>query len=51
MDLYEVCSIDGPGVQNGPAAGVIGFLQNCLAQVLKIRYVALPGGPLPSFFK
>ena len=61
MDLYQVCSNDGPGVRNGPAAG--GFwvqkgntlknllLQNCLAQALEVWYVALPGGPLPSLFK
>ena len=61
MDLYQVCSNGGPGVRNGPAAGGLGFkneiyfknllLQNCLAQVLEIWYVALPGGPLPSLFK
>ena len=61
MDLYQVCSNGGPGVRNGPAAGGLGFkneiyfknllLQNCLAQVLEIWYVALPGGPLPSVFK
>ena len=27
------------------------LLQNHLAQMLKIWYVALPSGPLPSFFK
>ena len=27
------------------------LLQNYLAQVLEIWYVALPGGPLPSLFK
>ena len=27
------------------------LLQNCLAQVLEIWYVVLPGGPLPSLFK
>ena len=27
------------------------LLQNCLAQMLEIWYVALPGGPLPSLFK
>ena len=27
------------------------LLQNCLAQVLEIWYLALPGGPLPSLFK
>ena len=61
MDLYQVCSNGGPGVQNGPAAGGLGFkkeiyfknllLQNCLAQGLEIWYIALPGGPLPSLFK
>ena len=25
MDLYQVCSNGGPGVQNGPAAGGLGF--------------------------
>ena len=61
MDFYQVCSNGGPGVKNGPAAGGLGFkneiyfknllLQNSLAQVLEIWYVALPGGPLPSLFK
>ena len=61
MDLYQVCSDGGPGVQNSPAAGGLGFkieiylknllLQNCLDQVLEIKYVALPGGPLPNLFK
>ena len=61
MDLYQVCSNGGPGVQIGPAAGGLGFkkeiylknllLQNCLAQGLEIWYIALPGGPLPSLFK
>ena len=61
MDLYQVCSNSGPGVQNGPAAGRSWvekgnilqnlLLQNCLAQMLEIWYVALPGGPLPSLFK
>ena len=27
------------------------LLQNCLAQVLELWYVTLPGGPLPSLFK
>ena len=27
------------------------LLQNRLAQVLDIWYIALPGGPLPSLFK
>ena len=62
MDLYQVCSNGGPGVQNDPAAGgVLGFkkeiylknllLQNCLAQGLEIWFIALSGGPLPSLFK
>ena len=61
VDLYQVCSNGGPGVQNGPAAGGLGFkieiylknllLQNCLAQGLEIWYIALPDGPLPSLFK
>ena len=61
MDLYQGCSNGGPGVQNGPAAGGLGFkkeiylknllLQNCWAQGLEIWYIALPGGPLPSLFK
>ena len=61
MDLYQVCSNGGPGVRNGPTAGgVLGskmkytqnlLLQNCLAQVLEIWHVALPGGLLPSLFK
>ena len=61
MDLYQVCSNGGPGLQNGPAAGGLGFkneiylkkllVQNCLAQVLEIWFVALLGGPLPSLFK
>ena len=61
MDPYQVCSNGGPGVQNGPAAGGSWvqkrnilqnlLLQNCLAQVLEIWYIALPGGPLPSLFK
>ena len=61
MDLYQVCSNGGPGVQNRPAAGGLGFkkeiylknllLQNCLAQGLEIWYIALPGSPLPSLFK
>ena len=61
MDLYQVCSNAGPGVQNGPAAGGSWvqncnilknlLLQNCLAQMLEIRYVALPGSPLVSLFK
>ena len=44
-----------------PWAGGLGFetrkilknllLQNCLAQMLEIWYVALPSGPLPSLFK
>ena len=25
MDLYQVCSNGGPEVQNGPAAGGLGF--------------------------
>ena len=25
MDLYQVCSNDGPWVENGPAAGGLGF--------------------------
>ena len=25
MDLYQVCSNGGPGLQNGPAAGGLGF--------------------------
>ena len=59
MDLYQVCSNGGPGVQNGPAAGGLGFkkeiylknllLQNCLAQGLEIWYIALPGGPFTKF--
>ena len=57
MNFYQVCSNGGPGIQNGPEAGGLGFkneiylknlLQNCLAQVLEIWYVALPYGPLPS---
>ena len=60
MDPYRVCSNGGPGVRNGPAAGVSwvqkwnilqNLLQNCLAQVFEIWYVALPGGPLSSVFK
>ena len=61
MDLYQVCSNGGPGVQHGPAAGGLWFkkgnilqnllLKNCLAQELEIWYVALPGNPLPSLFK
>ena len=54
----------GPGVQNGPAQRVLGsnhrnrwkilenlLLQNHLAQLLEIRYVALSSGPLLSLFK
>ena len=60
MVLYQITSNGGPGVHNGPAAGGLVFkneytsktlLQNCSAQVLEIRYVALPGVPLPSLFK
>ena len=64
MDLYQVCWNGGPGVRSGPTAGggggVLGskmkytqnlLLQNCLAQVLEIWHVALPGGLLPSLFK
>ena len=60
VDLKQVYLDGGPGVQNDLAAGVLGskmnilkifHLQNCLAQVLGIWYVALPGGPLPIFFK
>ena len=61
MDLYQVCSNGGPGVQNDPAAGGLVFkkeiylknllLQNCLAQGLEIWYTTLPGDPLPSLFK
>ena len=63
VDLYQVFSNDGPGVRNGPASGGGGswvqkrnilqnlLLQNCLAQVLEIWYVTMPGGPLPSLFK
>ena len=61
MHFYQVCSNDGPGVRNGSAAGGSWvqklntlknlLLQNCLAQVLEIWYVALPGAPLPSLFK
>ena len=61
MDLYQVCSNGGLGPW-GPkwpcGGGVLDsemnqnlLLQNCLAQVLEIWYVALPGGPLPSLFK
>ena len=48
-------------VQKGPAAWGLRIkneiylkkllLQNCLAQMLEIWYVALPGGHLPSLFK
>ena len=55
MNFYQVYSNDGPGVRNGPAAGgglwFKNEIQNCLAQVLEIWYVALPGAPLPSLFK
>ena len=40
-------------VGRGRGGGSHGFknLQNCLAQVLEIWYVALANGPLPSKFK
>ena len=64
MVLYQVCSNEGPGVQDGLWPGVLGsniemhrnilksfLLQNHLAQMFEIGYVALPSAPLPSLFK
>ena len=63
VDLYQVCSNGGPGVQNGPAQdnprfeswkyfeNIHFFLQHHLPEMLEIRYVALPSGSLPSLFK
>ena len=65
MVLYQFCSNERPRVQDGFWPGVVGsshtkihrkilknlFLQNHLAQMLEIRYVALSGGLLPILFK
>ena len=59
MDFYQIYSSGGPGVKNGPAAGVLGlkmnilkifffFLQNLSTQLLEIWYVALPGALLQN---
>ena len=58
MVLYKVCSNEGPRVQDGLWPGVLGsnhrnilknlLLQNHLAQMFEIGYVALPSAPLPS---
>ena len=66
MDLYQVCSNGGLGGPNGLASECLVlthrntwkvfknlFFQNPLLQMLEIRYVALPSGPLhpiPSLF-
>ena len=36
IDLYKVCSNGGPGVQNGPAAGIVG---------LKMKYTSKASSP------
>ena len=65
MVLYQVCSNEGPGVQDGPLPEGLRceplkyiekykknpLLQNHLAQILEIGYKALPSGPLPSLSK
>ena len=64
MDFYQVCSNEGPGVQDGPwqeghrfeplkniEKYLKNLLQNHLAWMLEIGYEALPSGPLPSLYK
>ena len=64
MILYQVCSNEGPRIQDGPAPGVLCsshtatlkniqnfLLQNHLALMLEMGYVALPSGPTPILFK